>query len=80
MVKSKDVPVVIEALGAVTPTLEGWLDGSSRLQTSEVSVQLSAVIGIAKILPREQGCNACVHFYYLLYKKTTVNHLFFMIL
>ena len=45
------VPVVIEALGAVTPKLE------ERLQqipgtTSELSVQKSAVLGTAKILRR----------------------------
>lgn len=32
MVKSKDVPVVIEALGAVTPTLEGWLQQISDIR------------------------------------------------
>ena len=50
-VKVKVVPVVIAALGALTPKLE------ERLQqipgtTSELSVQKSAVLGTAKILGR----------------------------
>lgn len=50
-VKAKVVPVVIGAFGAVTPKLAEWL-----LQipgtTSELSVQKSTVLGIAKILHR----------------------------
>ena len=48
-VNVKMAPVVIGALGAVTPTLEEWpqqIPGT----TSELSVQKSAVLGTAKIL------------------------------
>ncbi|KAF7666152.1 hypothetical protein LDENG_00119050 [Lucifuga dentata] len=50
-VKSKVVPVVIGALGAVTPKLGEWLQEIPGT-TSEVSVQKSAVLGTAKILCR----------------------------
>ncbi|KAK7930440.1 hypothetical protein WMY93_006835 [Mugilogobius chulae] len=50
-VKATVVPVVIGALGAVTPKLDEWLQhipGS----TSDISVQKSAVLGTARILRR----------------------------
>ena len=50
-VKVKVVPVVIGALGAVTPKLEEWLQQIPGT-TSELSVQKSAVLGTAKILHR----------------------------
>ena len=50
-VKVKVVPVVIGALGAVTPKLEEWLQHIPGT-TSELSVQKSAVPGTAKILRR----------------------------
>ena len=50
-VKAKVVPVVIGALGAVTPKLEEWLQQIPGT-TSELSVQKSAVLGTAKILCR----------------------------
>ena len=49
--KVKVVPVVIGALGAVTPKLEEWLQQIPGT-TSELSVQKSAVLGTAKILRR----------------------------
>ncbi|KAF7643158.1 hypothetical protein LDENG_00244290 [Lucifuga dentata] len=52
-VKSKVVPVVIGALGAVTPKLGEWLQEIPGT-TSEVSVQKSAVLGTAKILQNPQ--------------------------
>ncbi|KAF7652030.1 hypothetical protein LDENG_00102420 [Lucifuga dentata] len=51
--KSKVVPVVIGALGAVNPKLEEWLQEIPGT-TSEVSVQKSAVLGTAKILQNPQ--------------------------
>ena len=50
-VKAKVVPVVIGALGAVTPKLEEWLQQIPGT-TSELSVQKSAVLKTAKILRR----------------------------
>ncbi|KAF7648062.1 hypothetical protein LDENG_00162600 [Lucifuga dentata] len=52
-VKSKVVPVVIGALGAVAPNLGEWLQEIPGT-TSEVSVQKSAVLGTAKILQNPQ--------------------------
>ena len=45
------VPVVIGALGAVTPKLREWLQQIPG-RTSEISVQKSALLGTAKILRR----------------------------
>ncbi|XP_076747453.1 uncharacterized protein LOC143421715 [Maylandia zebra] len=50
-VKVTVVPVVIGALGAVTPKLGEWLQQIPGI-TSEISVQKSAVLGTAKILRR----------------------------
>ncbi|KAF7659580.1 hypothetical protein LDENG_00296350 [Lucifuga dentata] len=50
-VKSKVVPVVNGALGAVTPKLGEWLQEIPGT-TSEVSIQKSAVLRTAKILRR----------------------------
>ncbi|XP_068190807.1 uncharacterized protein [Antennarius striatus] len=50
-VKVNVVPVVVGALGAVTPKLEEWLQQIPGT-TSEASVQKSAVLGTAKILRR----------------------------
>ncbi len=50
-VRATVVPVVIGALGAVTPKLGEWLQQIPG-KTSEVSVQKSAVLGTAKILRR----------------------------
>ena len=50
-VKAKVVPVVIGALGAVTPKLEEWLEQIPGT-TSELSVQKSAVLATVKILRR----------------------------
>ena len=50
-VKVTVVPVVIGALGAVTPKLGEWLQQIPGT-TSEISVQKSAVLGTAKILRR----------------------------
>ena len=50
-VKASVVPVVIGALGAVTPKLEEWLQQIPG-KTSDISVQKSAVLGTAKILRR----------------------------
>ena len=50
-VKATVVPVVIGALGAVTPKLEEWLQQVPG-KTSDISVQKSAVLGTAKILRR----------------------------
>ena len=50
-VKAKVVPVVIRALGAVTPKLEEWLQQISGT-TSDLSVQKSAMLATAKILFR----------------------------
>ena len=50
-VKAKVVPVVIGALGPVTPRLEEWLQQIPGT-TSELSVQKSAVLRITKILRR----------------------------
>lgn len=50
-VKASVVPVVIGALGAVTPKLEGWLQQIPGTP-SETSVQKSAILGTAKILRR----------------------------
>ncbi|KAK7895269.1 hypothetical protein WMY93_020594 [Mugilogobius chulae] len=55
-VKATVVPVVIGALGAVTPKLDEWLQhipGS----TSDISVQKSAVLGTARILRRGLPAN-----------------------
>ena len=49
-VNFKVVPVVLEALGAVTPKLEEWLQQIPG--TSELSVQKSAVLETAKVLGR----------------------------
>ena len=49
--KATVVPVVIGALGAVTPTLEKWLQQIPG-ETSDISLQKSAVLGTAKILRR----------------------------
>ena len=49
--KATVVPVVIGALGAVTPKLEEWLQQIPG-KTSDISVQKSAVLGTAKILRR----------------------------
>ena len=46
----KVVPVLIGALGAVTPKLEEWLQQIPG--TSELSFQKSAVLGTAKIVCR----------------------------
>ena len=45
------VPVVVGALGAVTPKLDAWLQEIPGT-TSEISVQKSALLGTAKILRR----------------------------
>ena len=45
------VPIVIRALGAVTPKLDWWLQQIPGT-TSEISVQKSAILGAAKILCR----------------------------
>lgn len=50
-VKAVVVPVVIGALGAVTPKLEEWLEQIPGT-TSDISVQKCAVLGTAKILRR----------------------------
>ena len=50
-VKASVVPVVVGALGAVTPKLEEWLQQIPG-NTSDISVQKSAVLGTAKILRR----------------------------
>uniref|UniRef100_A0A087XGF1 Reverse transcriptase zinc-binding domain-containing protein n=2 Tax=Poecilia formosa TaxID=48698 RepID=A0A087XGF1_POEFO len=50
-VKTTVVPVVIGALGAVTPKLEQWLKQIPGT-TSDISVQKCAVLGTAKILRR----------------------------
>ena len=50
-VKAKVIPVVIGALGAVTPKLGEWLQQIPG-RTSEISVQKSALLGTAKILRR----------------------------
>ena len=50
-VKTKVVPVVTGALGAVTPKLEEWLRQIPGT-TSELSVQKSAVPGKAELLRR----------------------------
>ena len=50
-VKTSVVPVVIGALGAVTPKLEEWLQQIPG-KTSDIWVQKSAVLGTAKILRR----------------------------
>ena len=50
-VKASVVPVVVGALGAVTPKLGEWLQQIPGT-TSEASVQKSAVLGTAKILRR----------------------------
>uniref|UniRef100_A0A669EZW7 Reverse transcriptase domain-containing protein n=1 Tax=Oreochromis niloticus TaxID=8128 RepID=A0A669EZW7_ORENI len=50
-IKVTVVPVVIGALGAVTPKLGEWLQQIPGT-TSEISVQKSAVLGTAKILRR----------------------------
>ncbi|KAJ0057310.1 hypothetical protein NL108_002264 [Boleophthalmus pectinirostris] len=50
-VKASVVPVVISALGAVTPKLEEWLQKIPG-KTTDISVQKSAVLGTAKILHR----------------------------
>ena len=50
-VKASVVPVVVGALGAVTPKLGEWLQQIPGT-TSETSVQKSAVLGTAKILRR----------------------------
>ncbi|XP_054913489.1 uncharacterized protein LOC129377515 [Poeciliopsis prolifica] len=50
-VKTTVVPVVIGALGAVTPKLEQWLQQIPGT-TSDISVQKCAVLGTAKILRR----------------------------
>ena len=50
-VKAKVVPVVIGALGAVTPKLEEWLQQIPGT-TSELSVEKDAVLGTAKIRRR----------------------------
>ncbi len=50
-VKASVVPVVVGALGAVTPKLGEWFQQISGT-TSEASVQKSAVLGTAKILRR----------------------------
>ena len=49
--KVKVIPVVIGALGAVTPNLEKWLQQIPGT-TSELFVQKSAVVGTAKVLRR----------------------------
>ncbi|TWW59309.1 hypothetical protein D4764_06G0008390 [Takifugu flavidus] len=49
--KATVVPVVIGALGAVTPNLSRWLQQIPGT-TPEISVQTSAVLGTAKILRR----------------------------
>ena len=48
-VKASVVPVVVGALGAVTPKLGEWLQQIPGT-TSETSVQKSAVLGTAKTL------------------------------
>ncbi|KAF7655094.1 hypothetical protein LDENG_00060930, partial [Lucifuga dentata] len=53
-VKSKVVPVVTGALGAVIPKLGAWLQEIPGT-TSEVSVQKNAVLGTAKILQNPQS-------------------------
>uniref|UniRef100_A0A3B5PPD0 Reverse transcriptase domain-containing protein n=1 Tax=Xiphophorus maculatus TaxID=8083 RepID=A0A3B5PPD0_XIPMA len=50
-VKTTVVPVVIGALGAVTPKLDQWLQQIPGT-TSDISVQKCAVLGTAKILRR----------------------------
>uniref|UniRef100_A0A3B3HW39 Reverse transcriptase domain-containing protein n=1 Tax=Oryzias latipes TaxID=8090 RepID=A0A3B3HW39_ORYLA len=50
-VKVTVVPVVIGALGAVTPKLEEWLQQIPG-KISDISIQKSAVLGTAKILRR----------------------------
>ena len=49
--KASVVPVVVGALGAVTPKLGEWLQQIPGT-TTEASVQKSAVLGTAKILHR----------------------------
>ena len=50
-VKAAVVPIMIKALGAVTPKLSGWLQQILGA-TSEISVEKSTIRGTAKILCR----------------------------
>ena len=50
-VKASVVPVVIGALGAVTPKLGEWLKQISEI-TLETTVQRSKIVGKAKVLCR----------------------------
>ena len=50
-VNAKVLPVVIGAIGAVTPKLEEWLQQIPGT-TSELDVEKSAVLGTAKVLRR----------------------------
>ena len=50
-VKAAVVPKVIGAVGAVTPTLDWWIQQIPGT-TSEISVQKNTLLGTAKILHR----------------------------
>jgi len=49
--KAAVIPVINEAIGAITPKLGEWLQQIAGT-TSEISVQESGVLGTAKILHR----------------------------
>ena len=50
-VEAKVVPIVVGALGAVTTTLEKWLEQIPG-RTTEISIQKNAILGTSRILRR----------------------------